>query len=153
MLRNLQKYVSECLTSTIISWKIKTLLLTHRRKRKVLRLDSGFFPEVLCFLLRIGLILQNIVMIKSRLFPIKFLLVYQDSIVSTPWLLKIICWDCVYPWAAAYVYCEEGSICPALTPRLAKSRDKPHTHIVAVIWAEADHLSRDESWGRQKLHC
>ena len=105
-------------------------------------MDSGFSPEVLCFVFIIGLILQNIVMIKSKLFPIKFLLVYQDSIVSTPWLLKIICWDCVYPWAAAYVYCEEGSICPALTPRLAKSRDKPHTHIVAVNMSRSRPLAQ-----------
>ena len=59
-----------------------------------LRFDSGFFPKSDAVYLRFSMILQNtlygiyIVMIKSNLFPIKFLLVYQDSIVSTPWLLK-----------------------------------------------------------------
>ena len=53
-----------------------------------LRLDSGVFPEVLCCVFRIGMILQNIEMINANLFPIRFLLVYQDSLVGTPWLLK-----------------------------------------------------------------
>ena len=64
--------------------------------------------------------------------PIEFLLFFQNSLVSTPWLLKSSV-EIVYNIELQLIcIVREDSICPALTPAWQQSQDKLHTRTLAV---------------------